>query len=119
MRFERVYERHEGRSSGALRQNSVTLLHGVLTVLDVARQFEFNSLRQRVLSLRILRPNRRNNPLLRLHLRDARHPEKTTFKQFVRKIRPKSLLASAAVPSVPRTHDRVDSTTGLAEMWGQ
>jgi hypothetical protein len=29
--------------------------------------------------------------------------------------RPKSLLASEAVPSIP-THEEIDSTTGLAEM---
>src|SRR6266851_10285258 len=52
VRFERVRERHEGRSSGALRQNSVTLLHGLLTVLDFARQFEFTSLQQGVPSLK-------------------------------------------------------------------
>ena len=79
------------------------------------REFEFTPLRHRVPSLRILRPNRRNSPRLRPHLRDARHRRKPLSGGSCAR-RGQSLCWQVRRFHPCPTHDGIDSTTGLAEM---
>jgi hypothetical protein len=76
------------------------------------REFESSPLRQRVLSLRILRPKRRNSPRLRPHLHDARHRRKPLSGGSCAR-RGQSLCWQVRRFHPGRAHDGVDSTTGL------